>query len=78
MGDFTSPVCCGESMVKLMSLPQPAILPVTNTQMLKNSLNNDEKAYKFPGKPEQQARYKAKIKQSLSNPEKNKYIGKGF
>ncbi len=76
MGDYTSPVCCGESMSKLISLPQPAIFPITNTQMFKNTLNNDEKAYSFPGKPHDQARYKAAVKKSLTR--EKEVIGRGF
>ncbi len=76
MGDFSSPVCCGESMVKLISLPQPAIFIVTNTQMFKNTLNGEEKAYKFPGNKQQQVRYKTAVKKSLLR--EKPVIGKGF
>ncbi len=76
MGDFTSPMCCGGDMVKLISLPQPAIFSVTNTQMFKNTLNDDEKAYKFPGRPEQQVRYKDALKKSLTR--EREIIGRGF
>ncbi len=77
MGDFSSPQCgCGGSMIKLISLPQPAIFPVTNRNMFVNCLNDDEKSYKFPGKPHQQVRYKEALKKSLTR--EKEIIGRGF
>jgi len=67
---------CGEGMVKLISLPQPAIFVITNTNMLVNALNNDDKAYKFPGNGKHDKRYKAAIKRSLTRDKT--VIGKGF
>lgn len=76
MGDFTSPECCGEGMTKLISLPQPAIFPVTNRNMLVNSLNDDDKAYRFPGNGKHDKRYKSAIKSSLTM--EKPVIGRGF
>ncbi len=76
MGDFSSPKCCGRGMMKIMSLPQPAIITITNRHMLVNSLNNDEKAYEFPGKGKHDKRYKAAIKKSLTR--EKEVIGRGF
>ncbi len=77
MGDFIAPKCgCGESMIKLISLPQPAIFALTNKNMFINSLNGDDKAYKFPGNGKHDKRYKAAVAKSLSR--EKPVIGKGF
>ena len=76
MGDFTSPQCCGESMTKLVSLPQPAIFVVTNRSQLVNTINGDEKARKLPGTGKHDNRYKEVIKKSLSR--EKEVIGAGF
>ncbi len=75
MGDFSSPECCGEGMVKIISLPQPAIFPVTNRGMLVNSLNDQEKAYTFPGEEKHGKRYKAAIKKSLTREKELSFSG---
>lgn len=74
----TSQRCeCGGVMRKLISLPRPAVIIVTNRGRLVNTLNNDEKGYKMTGKPRDRERYKKVIGNSLFNREKLT-IGIGF
>ncbi len=67
MGDNTPQRCsCGESMTKLVSLPQLAIIAIDNRGMLVNTLNEDEKAYEFPGNGKYDKRYKSVVARSLT------------
>jgi len=80
VGDRNKPqfCSCGEPMIRLMSVPQPAIFIVDNRNRLINTLNNDgEKTYALPGKAKHGQRYKQVIGNSLFNQEK-KVIGRGF
>lgn len=64
-------------MAKLVSLPQPAIFIATNRDMLVNGINDQEgKAYRFPGRKDQQEQYKTMVAKSLTRDKP--IIGKGF
>jgi len=80
VGDRNNPqLCsCGGSMVRLMSVPQPAIIFTDSRNMLVNTLNDeDKKTYSLPGKAKHGERYKQVIGNSLFNQEKE-VIGRGF
>ncbi len=66
---------CGERLMKLVSLPMPAIFIVTNRDNLVKSLN-DEGGYKLPGGKKHSKRYKSIIGDSLTREKPT--IGRGF
>lgn len=67
---------CGEIMTRLMSLPQPCIMVVTNKDRLVGTMNDDRKGYRFPGNGKFDKRYKQALGKSLTRDKE--VIGIGF
>ena len=72
-----SQICiCGEIMTRMVSLPQPAIMVITNTEKMTKTLNDQEGGYKLPGGNGHRERYRSVIADSLTRD--RLVIGKGF
>ncbi len=67
---------CGEIMTRIISLPQPPIMVVTNKDNLVKTMNDESGGYRLPGAEKHGARYKSAIGKSLTRAKP--VIGRGF
>ena len=67
---------CGEIMTRIMSIPRPPIMVVTNKDKLVGTMNDESNGYRLPGAEQHGARYKAALNKSLTR--EKPVIGRGF